>query len=244
MVQSLTYPMDPRTTSTGASFTGNSPTSDYFWYKICCFPEILFFPGYFYKIDDDPRQALCGMSIMMPGMLYLVQVIFSLIVWQMIGPSLVGLRWLVSAPGCERQWDAIEIIDRREDPDDEPPTIVSRFEKTSPQAPIIAAHRTRRTITHWWPGINPVLLEILYSLLLPCMIGGLSVGCRILVVVVILAREDFGCRILSRARGSSLAHCGVQFPLPPPSPSFSPKTLSLGAPPPPSSCYCMCFRFI
>ena len=46
--------------------------------------SVLFFPGYFYKIVDDPRQALCGMSIMMPWMLYLVQVMFSLIVWEMI----------------------------------------------------------------------------------------------------------------------------------------------------------------
>ena len=44
----------------------------------------------------------------------------------MIAPYLVGLRWLVSAPGFDQQWDALEIIDRREDPDDEPPTTVRR----------------------------------------------------------------------------------------------------------------------
>ena len=90
------------------------------FYRICLPP----LPGYDYKISDDPRQSLCGMSIMMPWMLYSVQVMFSLIVWATVAPNLSGLRWLVSAPGSEHQWDAIEIVDRQDDPDGDPPTTV------------------------------------------------------------------------------------------------------------------------
>ena len=183
--------------------------------------------GYFYRTETDPRQALCSASIMMPVMLFIVQVMFSLIIWQMVAPNLVGLRWLVSAPGFERQWDAIQILDRADDPDASPPTpvrtggsflrkpsgdcscSVHSVWKTSsllPLLPLLPQH-----IASGWPcrfctsspnhsATNNFQLvkqsssvePRIFLAPSPQVVGGLSVGCRIFLVLVILARVACG----------------------------------------------------
>ena len=66
------------------------------------------------------------MAIMMPWMLCLVQVMFTLIIWAVVAPNLVGLRWLVSAPVFDEQWEAILVTENKQDPEGEPPATVRR----------------------------------------------------------------------------------------------------------------------
>ena len=64
-----------------------------------------------YDITEDPRFNLCGVSLMMPFMLFIVQFIFLLCIMGLVGPHIAALRFCIFAQSVDNQWDGVDISD-------------------------------------------------------------------------------------------------------------------------------------